>query len=86
MAQGGRCQAFTHRFGSIRSEGLTRPPRGFDPEHPLIEDIKRKSFLAIQEAKPALAQSPKLITELSAAFAAAAPLMRFLCQAVGLPF
>ena len=25
-------------------DALKRPPRGFDPDHPMIEDIKRKSF------------------------------------------
>jgi len=77
---------FMARFGGVRGEGLMRPPRGFDPAHPLIEDIKRKSFLAMQAAKPALAQSESLIGEVSAAFAAAAPLMRFLCQALDVPF
>jgi len=28
-----------------RGESLTRPPRGYDPEHPFIEDIKRKDFV-----------------------------------------
>src|SRR5436305_4909295 len=77
---------FIARFGGIRGEGLTRPPRGFDADHPLIDDIKRKSFFAMQEAGPDLARSAKLVPEVGAAFAAAAPLMRFLCQAVGVPF
>lgn len=33
-------------FGSVEGESLTRPPRGFDPDHPHIVDIKRKSFVA----------------------------------------
>jgi uncharacterized protein (TIGR02453 family) len=81
-----RDKDFTTRFGGIRGEGLTRPPRGFDPNHPLIEDIKRKSFFAMQEAKPELAQSPKLVVEVGAAFAGAAPLMRFLCRALDVTF
>ena len=35
--------ADTFRLGG---ESLTRPPKGFDPLHPLIEDIKRKDFVA----------------------------------------
>jgi len=27
-------------------DSLIRPPKGFDKEHPLIEDLKRKSFIA----------------------------------------
>lgn len=77
---------FTHRFGRIRGEGLTRPPRGFDPEHPLIGDIKRKSFYAMQQADPKLAQSPELVDEVAGSFRAIAPLMRFLCGALDAPF
>ncbi len=77
---------FVARFGGVEGEGLTRPPRGFDPEHPLIEDLKRKSFYAMQSAKPALAQSPKLIGEVTAAFKELLPMMRFLCNAVEAPF
>ena len=77
---------FIARFGGVRGDGLSRPPRGYDPGHPLIEDIKRKSFFAMQEAAPALAQSSKLVDEIGGAFRAAAPLMRFLCQALDVPF
>jgi len=77
---------FVTRFGGIRGEGLMRPPRGFDPGHPLIEDLKRKSFYAMQESTPALAQSPKLVEEVAAAFHGIAPLMRFLCKAADVPF
>ena len=77
---------FTARFGGVRGESLTRPPRGFDPDHPLIEDIKRKSFYVMQDGNVALAQSPNLIGEVTAAFRAAAPLMRFLCSSLDVPF
>ena len=33
----------------LGGEALTRPPRGFDKNHELIEDIKRKSFIAVRE-------------------------------------
>lgn len=77
--------AFKKRFGGVRGEGLTRPPRGFDGEGPRIEDIKRKSFFAMAEGK--LAQSKKLtfLDDVEAAFKDAKPLMKFLCDAVGAP-
>jgi len=31
----------------LQGDSLKRPPRGFDPEHELIEDIKRKDFIAV---------------------------------------
>ncbi len=72
--------------GGIRGDGLKRPPRGFDPEHPHVEDLKRKSFYLMTEAGPRLAHSPDLVREAAAAFRAAAPLNRFITEALGLPF
>lgn len=77
---------FTQRFGGVQGEALTRPPRGFDPEHPLIREIKRKSFYAMQPANPKLAQSPELVAEVACSFRAIAPLMRFLCGALDASF
>ena len=31
----------------LGGESLKRAPRGYDPEHPLIEDLKRKDFIAV---------------------------------------
>lgn len=73
------------RFGGLRGDALTRPPRGFDAEHPAIDDIKRKSFFLMQQAKPALAKKPDFVDDVAAAFADAKPLMSFLCKAVGAP-
>jgi uncharacterized protein (TIGR02453 family) len=78
--------AFKKHFDGVRGEGLTRPPRGFDPEHPFIEDIKRKSFYAMHEAMPKLAGSSALLDEVSDSFAALSPLMKFLCGAVEVPY
>jgi uncharacterized protein (TIGR02453 family) len=30
----------------LEGESLTRPPKGFAPDHPFIEDLKRKDFVA----------------------------------------
>ena len=30
----------------LEGESLVRPPRGFDPNHRFIEEIKRKDFVA----------------------------------------
>lgn len=74
-------------FGDLGGDDvLSRAPRGYDPEHPLIEDIKRKSFFAMHEADVKLASSPKLVDAVSNSFAAASPLMKFLCAAVGVTF
>ena len=79
-------KGFKTAFGEVYGDALARPPRGFDPEHPFIADIKRKSFFAMHESTPKAAQSPKLLDEVEATFRAAKPLMKFLCDAVGAPY
>ncbi|HWE05230.1 MAG TPA: DUF2461 domain-containing protein [Rhizomicrobium sp.] len=79
-------KSFAKYFGGVRGEALVRPPRGFDPEHPFIEDIKRKSFYAMREESPKLATSPELVDEVAVTFAALSPLMKFLCSAIDVPY
>ena len=31
---------------TLRGQSLKRPPRGYDAAHPMIEDLKRKDFIA----------------------------------------
>ena len=61
-------------------------PRGFDKDHPLVEDLKRKSFFVTQQVKPAVAMTPQFIQEVERAFKAAGPLMKYLLFANGLAF
>ena len=78
--------AIAPTFDKIEGESLSRPPKGFDADHPHIEDLKRKSFFVIRHGAEKLAQSPALVDEAMAAFAAAKPFMAFLCKATGAPF
>lgn len=77
---------FLKHFGELRGDSLKRPPRGFDAEHPLIEDLKRKSFIAMQEGGESLAISEGFIDEVTDTFAAAAPMMAFITKSLGLRF
>jgi uncharacterized protein (TIGR02453 family) len=77
---------FRKHFDAVRGEALARPPRGFDPGHPLIEDIKKKSFYAMRQETPKLAQSPALIDEVADTFVSLGPLMKFLCGALEVPY
>src|SRR5262245_9786549 len=77
---------FKRTFGKLDGEQLRRPPRGFDPLHPFIEDIRRKSFVVGRDASEKEARSSGFAAEVGASFAASAPLMRFLCSALSVPF
>lgn len=79
-------KTFRKVFDAVEGDALTRPPRGYNPDHPLIEDIKKKSFFAMHEASVKVATSPRLVDEVAATFAAASPLMKFLCNAQGVKF
>lgn len=79
-------RTFRTRFGGISGDQLTRPPRGFDKEHPMIDDIKRKSFFVMHHLDPDLALTPKFITEVERIFKAASPMMAFLTRAVELKY
>ena len=65
---------------------LTRPPRGFEKDHEHIEDIKRKSFIAVRNLDVEDSLSPQFQHKVESSFVAGKPLMQFLCKAVGVPF
>jgi uncharacterized protein (TIGR02453 family) len=71
---------------TMGGEVLKKVPRGYDPEDPHVEDLKRKDFGVHQETADAVLTSPSLPADLGKRFAAAAPVLEFLCKAVGLPF
>ena len=79
-------KAFVKAWGSVTGETLKRLLRGFDLDHPCIEDIKRKDFLGVLDLPRADTSSPKLPNQVAKAFAAGTPLMKFLCDALGLPY
>lgn len=72
--------------GGIKGDSLKRPPRGLDEQHLHIEDLKRKSFYVMTHSSPELACSAEFVDEVARGFACAAPLNRFLCEALELPF
>lgn len=44
-----RARGFQKAFGELQGDRLTRPPRGYSAETPLIEHIKRKSYIVWRE-------------------------------------
>src|SRR4051812_22823600 len=68
---------------SMIGESLKRPPPGYDPEHPLIEDLKRKDFCVAMEFTDAQVTSKKFPDEIGKAAEKMAPFMKFLAEAVG---
>jgi uncharacterized protein (TIGR02453 family) len=72
--------------GGIGGDGLKRPPKGYDPEHRHLEDLKRKSFFTMRHEKPDLIFEDNFIDEVEATFRSAKPLMKYICFAMDIPF
>ncbi len=74
------------RHFDLAGDALTRAPRGYPKDHPLLEDIKRKDFIGVKVLDTDRVHSARLVRDCATAFAAAVPLMRFLCDATGAPW
>lgn len=73
---------FRERF-EMGGEKLARPPRGYDPSHPLIEDLKRKDFIGGAQFTRKEVCSDQFLNQFTGACVAAAPFMKFLTEALG---
>lgn len=67
-------------------DSLTRPPRGYDVNHAAITDLKRKDFIALASLSRAEVTGTGLVKLASKRFAETAPFMKFLCEALGVPY
>lgn len=74
------------RHFKLGGETLTRPPRGFDKEHPQIADIRRKDFIAVKNMTIEDALDPRFQQKVETSFKAATAYMGFLCKAVNVRY
>jgi uncharacterized protein (TIGR02453 family) len=79
-------KAFRDAFGDLAGDSLKRPPRGFDAEHPLVEDLKRKDFVGFRELKMTPVTTADFPATAAKAYAASNKFMAFLCHALDLPY
>ena len=70
----------------LSGESLKRPPRGYDPEHPLIEDLKRKDFVAIVRFPEGDACQADFLERFTTFARTGSSLVAFLSHAVGVSF
>jgi len=78
-------KAFIQVF-HMGGDSLKRPPRGYIIDHPLIEELKRKDFIAIAPLLPELVLEDDLAGFVGGYFELAVPLVEQLCRATGIPF
>ncbi|WP_146909342.1 DUF2461 domain-containing protein [Arenimonas daejeonensis] len=77
--------AFRRRF-ELTGDTPVRSPRGFPADHELIDDIKRKDFVAGAGLDDDIVLGLRLRQSVAAQFKALAPMIDYLCAALDLEF
>ncbi len=67
-------------------EMLKRLPRDLDPDHPYVDDLRMKSFIAGTKLSQTSVTASDFDEQLASMFRKAAGLTAFLCKAIDLPF
>ncbi len=70
----------------LAGDSLKTQPRGVDPEHPMIEDLRRKDFIGVCDLTQKEVTSPDFLKTFAAGTIAGAPFLGWLCGAVGVEF
>jgi len=70
----------------LAGESLKRAPKGIDPEHPLIEDLRRKDFMVVKSLTQKAVTQPGFMGEFASECRNASPLVKYLCGAVGVEY
>ncbi len=70
----------------LSGDSLKRAPKGFDPEHPMIEDLRRKDFIGVIQIKQTDVTSPGFDDHFAKLCSDGAALVKYLCDAVEVPF
>jgi uncharacterized protein (TIGR02453 family) len=71
---------------ALAGESLSRPPRGFAADHPAVDDLKRKDFIADLPLSADEVCSANFVELAESRFTAALPFMKFLCTALEVQF
>lgn len=72
-------------FGEMDGESLSRAPKGFAPDHPAADLLRRRQYLLFANLDAALIPTPKLYRELARRFEVMAPFLEFLNRPLAKP-
>ncbi len=65
---------------------MKRPPRGYDADHPMIEDIKRKDHIAVCSLEPRDVTRADLVKFAAERYKRSRDYLAWLAESVGMPF
>jgi uncharacterized protein (TIGR02453 family) len=85
VRDGEKWRAVKRRLDLV-GDTLARPPRGYDPQHPLIEDLKRKDYIALISFEDEQVCRPRFMRDFEAACRRMAPLVEFTAVALGMKY
>ncbi len=71
---------------ALWGDKLKRLPSGYDPMHPLIEDLKRKDFVVSARLSEQDACAPGFMDRFTVICRTATPFIGFVTKAIGLPW
>lgn len=69
---------FVERFGALRGDQLKRPPKGYDADHPEIELLKHKQWLAWETLSKQQYASPQFLAHVLDSYERMLPLINFI--------
>lgn len=72
------------RTFKMLGDSLKRPPKGFAAEHPLIDELKRKDFIACADLDFDDLFDKRVVRTITTRMKKTLPMMKFLCHAIGL--
>ncbi|MCM2373822.1 DUF2461 domain-containing protein [Aporhodopirellula aestuarii] len=70
----------------LSGESLKTSPRDYDKDHPEIIDLRRIDFIAVAPLSPTDFTKPDIVPKIIGLLRDAKPLMRFLCDAIDVPY
>ena len=82
MARSDDWKKATRGLTLSEEDKLSRPPRGFPCDHPLLEDLKRKSFIALIDLSEDQICGPRFMKEFTACAKRLTPVVTFLAAAL----
>lgn len=71
---------------AVEGESLMRPPAGYDPNHPFIDDLKHKDFYSMISISEDEVCGDGFLERFTEICRATAPLVEFLTDALGFPW
>jgi uncharacterized protein (TIGR02453 family) len=73
-------------FFYLDGDSLKKCPLGFSADHPCIKDLRRTDFIAVADVNESQVLQKTFIDDVAQAFTTAKSFMRFLCDAMKIPF